>query len=227
MAVLLTIGCLAAVAALVLAEYAGSRLPGTFLRLRSRAKITASACFVLVGAIHLWTGEAPEHLGMARGLALGLVLGAVGDVLLLRSGVRAFIGGLVAFLCGHLAYIVGMALVIDPRYWLALAGWIGIAPVIIGSYVYELVKPNLGKLKLAVGTYILVIVTMTVAAIALARSGLLSDGPSVCLGLGACLFLASDFAVARERFLARDVRNKLLGLPAYYVGQLLIAWSIG
>jgi hypothetical protein len=48
----------------------------------------------------------------------------------------------------------------------------------------------------------------------------------MALPFGATLFFASDLAVARERFLARDFTNKLYGLPAYYLGQLLIAYAI-
>jgi uncharacterized membrane protein YhhN len=44
--------------------------------------------------------------------------------------------------------------------------------------------------------------------------------------IGACAFFASDLAVARERFVVHSVANKLWGLPAYYAGQLLLAWSI-
>ena len=53
-----------------------------------------------------------------------------------------------------------------------------------------------------------------------------NESVGMCLAAGACLFFASDLAVARDRFVARDFTNKLWGLPAYYIGQLLIAWAI-
>jgi uncharacterized membrane protein YhhN len=43
---------------------------------------------------------------------------------------------------------------------------------------------------------------------------------------GASLFFLSDLAVARHRFVARSFWNKLWGQPAYFAGQLLIAWSL-
>ncbi|MFZ1909551.1 MAG: lysoplasmalogenase family protein [Burkholderiales bacterium] len=44
--------------------------------------------------------------------------------------------------------------------------------------------------------------------------------------LGAVLFAASDVAVARDRFVARGFRNKAWGSPAYYLAQLILAWSV-
>jgi uncharacterized membrane protein YhhN len=46
------------------------------------------------------------------------------------------------------------------------------------------------------------------------------------LGLGALLVAGSDIAVARERFVAPGFANKLVGLPTYYLGQILIASSL-
>ena len=44
--------------------------------------------------------------------------------------------------------------------------------------------------------------------------------------LGAVVFAASDISVARERFVAKSFRNKAWGLPAYFVAQLILAWSV-
>ena len=43
---------------------------------------------------------------------------------------------------------------------------------------------------------------------------------------GAVLFFASDLGVARDKFVAPGFPNRAWGLPAYYAGQLLIAWSL-
>ena len=39
----------------------------------------------------------------------------------------------------------------------------------------------------------------------------------------AVAFLASDLFVARDRFVERDWRNRAVGLPLYYVAQLVFA----
>ena len=86
--------------------------------------------------------------------------------------------------------------------------------------------PKATLLRPAVAIYVLVITAMVIGAIAIYRGGLFDDAHGAMFALGAILFFLSDIAVARERFVARDFRNKLLGLPAYFAGQLLIAWTI-
>ncbi len=48
---------------------------------------------------------------------------------------------------------------------------------------------------------------------------------AVLLAAGALCFFASDGAVARQRFSHESFWNKAWGLPLYFAGQLLIAWS--
>ena len=48
-------------------------------------------------------------------------------------------------------------------------------------------------------------------------------GASVCVLLGALAFFVSDLAVARDRFVVKQFSNRLWGLPAYYLGQVLLA----
>lgn len=44
---------------------------------------------------------------------------------------------------------------------------------------------------------------------------------------GALLFYLSDIFVARDRFLKTSFLNRLVGLPIYYAGQFLLAFSVG
>jgi hypothetical protein len=44
---------------------------------------------------------------------------------------------------------------------------------------------------------------------------------------GAASFYISDLFVARDRFLKMEFKNRLLGLPLYYFGQFLLAFSVG
>ena len=69
--------------------------------------------------------------------------------------------------------------------------------------------------------YILVIVVMCAVA-----TGSSSAVGSVVPVLGAACFMASDVAVARDRFVLRSVANRLWGLPLYYFAQLLLAWTV-
>jgi uncharacterized membrane protein YhhN len=209
---------ISAVACLVLvyAEYRQAHM------LRIVSKCIASAAFIAVGFL-----AAHADRGFERHILLGLVLGAVGDVALLGKSNRAFMGGLVAFLLGHLAYVVAcLHTVGGPRVTFELAGPYAIIPALVGAGALRWLWPRLGKMRIPVIVYVVVIVSMVIAAIALARSGALSHDARVRFAVGAVLFFISDFAVARDKFVEKGFSNRAWGLPSYYAGQLFIAWSL-
>ena len=43
---------------------------------------------------------------------------------------------------------------------------------------------------------------------------------------GAFLFAVSDLFVAREKFIKSDFKNKMVGLPLYYLAQIFLAISL-
>ena len=183
---------------------------------RRISKIAASLAFVML-AIPAFGRNA-----FGTWMFVGLVAGAAGDVALLGRGARAFMMGLGFFLVGHIAYVIGVAHVVPPAQWLGAAGYGAILPVLVATLAVKRLWPTLGMFRIPVLVYVLAIVAMVVGAYA-ARTEL---AHGTMLAVGATLFFASDLAVARDRFLVRDFSNKLYGLPAYYVGQLLIAWAI-
>ena len=73
----------------------------------------------------------------------------------------------------------------------------------------------------AVSAYILVISAMLITAIGTPGA----DQPWWRL-LGASAFFASDLAVARQRFVAPTIFNRLWGLPLYYAAQFTLAGSL-
>ena len=219
----LSIGCAVACAAMLVAELRGLR------RLRLAAKLAASAAFVAVGICALGRGpgnDDPAAVQLAHAIVTGLVLGAVGDACLAVSGKRWFLAGLVAFLLGHLAYVAGIAMVEPAERWIGDAGWLAAAPIGMGVAALIALWPRLGAMRIPVVVYLATITAMVVAAIAAARGAPLPAANRARLVVGASAFFVSDLAVARERFLTHSVTNKLWGLPAYYAGQLLLAWSI-
>ena len=56
--------------------------------------------------------------------------------------------------------------------------------------------------------------------------GLKPAGRMAAFG-GALAFYISDIFVARQRFLKAEFVNRLIGLPLYYSGQFMLAFSIG
>ncbi len=217
----LTLACALACALLVYAEYRGSR-PGRIV-----AKLSASAAFVALGACALGGGGgSAAHAPYARAIFVGLVLGAIGDACLLGAGKRWFLGGLVAFLLGHLAYVVGIAMIEPVARWPGDAGLTAVVPIVAAAVVLASLWRHLGSMRLPVIGYVVTITVMVVAAIAAAHGAALPSPNRSYLVVGACVFFASDVAVARDRFVAHRFSNKLWGLPAYFAGQLLFAWSM-
>jgi len=206
--------CAIACGVLLVAEYQN------LARVRTIAKCVASAAFVARGLPALGAGPF-ETL-----VVVGLVFGALGDVALLRRGNGWFLAGLVLFLIGHLLYVVGLAQLESPLYWFFLSGRFGTFALVGGVLALSWLWPHLGPFKWPVVIYVLAIVAMVMGAFAAYNTGALPRPQRSYLAVGAALFFASDLAVARERFVARDIRNRLWGLPAYYAAQLLIASAL-
>jgi len=147
-----------------------------------------------------------------RGILAGLVLSVLGDALLLSPRRPAFLGGLVAFLLAHVAYAVAFAGVSRPLLGVAL-----LVAAVTGA-VLRWLWPGLGGMRAPVVAYCVVISAMLWLALGVAR-------PEV--RFGALLFYLSDLLVARDRFVRPGFANRLVGLPLYYAGQLLLALAVG
>ncbi len=200
---------LVALAGLLLAERAGA---APWVR---RLKPVASIGF-LGYALHNGALQTPYGLAIFA----GLVASWFGDVFLLSKRSAWFLSGLVAFLGGHVAYIIAFATTTPS--WGAV-GWAMLGLTAVAWVVRRWLRPNLPEgMKTPVDVYILVITTMLAVAFGAWRSG----APTAAL-LGAITFYLSDLSVARQRFVGPDFGNRLWGLPMYYVGQLLLAASCG
>ncbi len=211
-------GCLA----LVYAEYSGNDA------LRTASKLVASGAFVSLGVALVRAIPDGTSLTYAKVILVGLVFGAIGDIALLGRSSRAFLGGLVAFLIGHLAYVAAAGVLVSPGAWLGGDGALALAaiPVLGGGIALRWLWPKLGSMRVPVIVYVLAIVTMVVAALAVWRSHALPNPQRSWLLIGAVLFFISDIAVARDKFVAKGFANRVWGLPAYFAGQLMIAWSL-
>lgn len=154
----------------------------------------------------------------------GLILGLAGDVLLGTRTKACFKAGLVAFLLGHLAYVVAFAFYTKPSDWL-LPGVLFMWALAI--VIFRWLRTHLGDMKIPVAAYVVVITLMMWAAWAMFWAGELAPGGARIALIGAACFYLSDLFVARERFMTQGFENRLIGLPLYYTGQFLIAFSVG
>lgn len=159
-------------------------------------------------------GEGPTLALFA--LTLALCFGSLGDFYLsLKDDNVYFKRGLIAFLVGHIFYLVVMVPHIDAPTALQLVGMVVLAVISGGTCVW--LTPKLGAYKLPVWTYMGVISAMALSALAM---------PNPLTGLGALLFVFSDAIIAINRF-ARPVpaRGPIVWIT-YYVGQWLLGISL-
>jgi uncharacterized membrane protein YhhN len=207
MLVTLTVICAVGVA-LVLAAEGRPKLawPGGI------AKMIASTAFLGVA----WQAGAFSS-GPGIAIFVGLALSWWGDLFLIFRAKPIFLAGLISFFGGHVAYIAAFALAgLSPLY----VG-IGVAVVVaLGVPVLLWLVPKLTEMHVPVYAYMLVISAM----VALSAGAWGATG-NVLLPVGAFLFYISDICVARDRFVAPGSINRYIGLPLYYGGQLVLAWS--
>jgi len=154
----------------------------------------------------------------------GLVFCLGGDVFLALPQKKAFMLGLVSFLVGHVFYVIGFFSVAEPSGWT----WVSLlAAAMISGLVYLWLRSHLGKMKGPVVGYMVVITVMVCAASSVLGVPDLKLSGRVMAFAGAVAFYFSDVFVARDRFMKKEFLNRLVGLPMYYAGQFLIAFSLG
>lgn len=178
-------------------------------------------CKPLAAVAFLWLATAYGTPQSAYGLWLlaGLVLCAVGDLLLMPDDERSFLAGLVAFLCGHLAYAAAFLQLPANTTGLAISALPALALLVIAVRWFG---PHLERgMKIPVALYTLVITAMLLCAGLSAGHPL---GPWIIIG--AWGFAFSDLAVARQQFVQDSPRNGLWGTPLYFFSQMLLAYSV-
>ena len=159
-----------------------------------------------------------------RLLLAGLLLCLGGDIFLALPQRRMFLYGLICFLLGHLFYILGFFYTARTNQWT----WVGLLTVLVISLrVYVWLLPHLGAMKTPVLIYVIVITVMACGAWSVLGSPHLALPGRIMVFVGALSFYFSDIFVARDRFIHRGFLNRLMGLPLYYTGQFLLAFSVG
>lgn len=152
----------------------------------------------------------------------------VGDVLLIFDREVFFLGGLVAFLTGHLLYILSYR---QHRY---AEGGAGLLPtqkvrfslpiVLAGTGLFVVLSPGLGGLTLPVLIYSIVIVVMVMTAIF--RYGYTSSESFWMVFAGAILFMVSDSLLALNKFLSPVPLAGFWIMLTYMAAQFLIVDGI-
>ena len=157
-------------------------------------------------------------------LFVGLIFCLIGDVCLALPQKKAFRVGLVAFLVGHVLYILSFSSLTQIYYW--ISAWLFIL-FCMSALIFLWLLPHLKSMLIPVLLYILVITVMVSGAWAVFRKSPFQISGRVFILIGALCFYFSDVFVARNEFIKEEYRNRFLGLPLYYTGQFLLAFSVG
>ncbi len=207
MPVIFTLICLAALAVLL---YFEAQRP----RYRRYPKMVASTAFI---AVAIAVGALDTTFGTI--IVVGLILSWFGDLFLAIDGRGPFVAGLVAFLAGHVAYVLAFTnRGLGDQIFIPIA-----AVIVVGAVIGRWLLPTVPKELIGpVIAYIIVISAMV--AFAISTNTFDADWR---IPVGAIAFYLSDIGVARDRFAAPGWINRVVGLPLYYGGQLLLAWAAG
>jgi uncharacterized membrane protein YhhN len=150
----------------------------------------------------------------------------LGDVLLMGQGEMYFMGGLAAFLTGHVLYVVcyrklrtqGVGLNGPQRIRYAL-------PIVLaGTGLVTVLFPHLGNLQIPVMVYALVITLMSLQA--LFRYGYTSKPSFILVFCGAISFMISDSLLAINKFMQPLPLSGLAIMLTYLLAQYLIVEGV-
>ena len=210
----------------------GAALQGTFILTEHRERYlpavvlkgSAAALFCAIGFLGL---AGAENSSFAKLIVTGLCFGAAGDVLLNlrflfpKIGQKIFLGGVAAFLTGHILYLAAIIPLSRSLLPCLILGLVGAAALL--AWIFSKLSVKLA-FKIFGVLYIGAIVLMTAVAV-----GNVITGPGAASWLhaaGAVLFTASDIVLIFNTFgPTQRFSMRITNLSLYYAGQLLIAAS--
>ena len=148
-----------------------------------------------------------------KAILAGLVFSTVGDVFLVKDK-RFFVQGLIAFLLGHICYIV--AFWTNPNW---LSGFIYLAYIL---FFLSILWKYLGSLKIPVIIYATAIALMSWMALSLT----VNNHHTFHAFLGSVMFVISDSLLAYNKFKSPISLSAIWILGTYFLAQWLIALSV-
>lgn len=175
----------------------------------------------------------------------GLIFGMMGDLFLhaLTKVMWPFVLGVLAFLTGHIFYIIAIQKAIRTTYpeaavleWYEILAIVAIAAFTLAYLLLrKLIKKDNIPLIIGLSAYLMFLTSMVVKAFSFVIGEWaygMNDHPvmiALTVALGAVLFFTSDITLGlmilnKERFETKKMRYFNIG--TYFVAQLLIAGSI-
>ncbi|MCY3410839.1 MAG: lysoplasmalogenase [Candidatus Heimdallarchaeota archaeon] len=151
-----------------------------------------------------------------------VVGGWIGDICLMipdpKETKKFFRIGLIAFLLGHIFYIIAiLQLITISEWWYYL---LSLPFIIYGVVVYKQLVPHTGKMRVPVTIYIIVILVMGISTMFLWES--ITIDRVLLLVTGAILFILSDTINAFNKFKEKIANERIYTMSTYLIGQFLL-----
>ena len=176
-------------------------------------------------ALFFWLWTSAGFSGALLWFGLGILFSLAGDVLLMISLDRLFLVGLVAFLCAHVAYVIGFNTPLPGvSAWgllLAMMIWIG-GTRIMRRIVAPLSAQGQAGLRIPILVYGFVISIMLLSAMLKLTDISWNAGAALLVALGAFLFYLSDIILAWMKFIAPIQNGRIYNILAYHLGQIAL-----
>ena len=161
---------------------------------------------------------------------IGILFSLAGDIALLFID-RFFIIGLVAFLLGHVAYLIGFN---TPLPQTATVWSIGFA-IVIGLGSVRVLRRIVGSIRakgqkrlvVPVIIYGIVITLMLLAAMLTLFRPDWDATAALLVSFGAALFYFSDIVLAWHRFVFPIKNGRMLNIGMYHLAQIMLVVGVG
>jgi uncharacterized membrane protein YhhN len=169
-----------------------------------------------------WAASGRTDDGLVkRWIVIGLAFSLLGDVALLWPA-QGFLAGLLAFLLGHLSYLVALTRRVK---FLASRSAFGAWALVAASVLASLWAGVPADLRAPVLVYVVALSAMAAQAssVWLAHRGRPDAAKWRVVAIGAALFVLSDAILATDRFVGGVPLPTLWNLSIYWLGQWFIA----
>ena len=189
----------------------------------TRLECLAKPAVMVVLFLWLWTSTGLS--GASLWFGLGILLSLTGDILLMVSLDRLFMGGLVAFLLAHLAYLIGFNIPIPEisAWGFFLAIMVGLGGMrTIRRIIAALVANGQARMRTPIIIYGTVISLMLLSAMMKLTDLTWNANAGVLVSVGAFLFYVSDIILAWHKFVAPIQHGRIYNIGAYHLGQIIL-----
>lgn len=150
-------------------------------------------------------------------IGTGLIFGWLGDIFLMMHD--QFLLGLISFLVGHILYVIAFIKQTSVKDLTRHKVYILVAGILLtySYYLFNVLEPSLGIMKIPVILYIFVIPLM--ALFAFTRRHQTNTLSFIVVFIGAILFIISDSILALNKFVAYIPNSDLYIMSTYILAQ--------